>query len=217
MGIKVHTNQYWESATPHDRNGNSKCILMSQVLKIKQISFIPVMKQGSGYTFEHKTCRRTCLLSEFWTVEQWPGLSIIFWYLAWTVFSKKCFAFLQIVEHWEERIVSTICQYLLGLAIAEQSIGFEHRDMHSCNVSIGTMDTQTSDRVQLFRTFYFYGGTKYRQLLLYRTRIYRNSYIPDWGFQSLETVNSMFCTVRLFAYTGFLCTGLKISVPTSPV
>ena len=31
-----------------------------------------------------------------------------------------------------------------------------------------------------------------------------DSHIPNWGFQFLEKAYSMFCTVRLFAYTGFL-------------
>ena len=36
----------------------------------------------------------------------------------------------------------------------------------------------------------------YSQLLLYRTRLYRNSHIPDREFQSrAETAHSMFCTV----------------------
>ena len=46
---------------------------------------------------------------------------------------------------------------------------------------------------------------RYSQLVLYRTRLYRNAHIPDREFQSrTETAHSMFCTVRLFGYTGFL-------------
>ena len=56
------------------------------------------------------------------------------------------------------------------------------------------------------------------QLLLYRTRLYRNSHIPDREFQSrTETAHSMFCTVWLFGYTGFLIYRTRNLSPTQPV
>ena len=77
----------------------------------------------------------------------------------------------------------------------------------------------------LYKAFWVYTRsalvpTEYpSQLLLYRTRLYRNSHIPDREFQSrTETAHSMFCTVRLFGYTGFLIyRTLNLSLNPSPV
>ena len=60
--------------------------------------------------------------------------------------------------------------------------------------------------------------TLYSQLLLHRSRLYRNSHIPDREFQSLEKAYSMFCTVWLFGYTGFVvCRTLNLSPNQSSI
>ena len=52
----------------------------------------------------------------------------------------------------------------------------------------------------------------YSQLLLYRTRLYRSSHIPDREFQSRRNTSQYVLCSLIFGYTG-----LQILVPTSPV
>ena len=54
---------------------------------------------------------------------------------------------------------------------------------------------------------------QYSQLFLYRTRLYRNSHIPDpENFSpAAETAHSMFCTVWYSDIPDFLHTGLSKS------
>ena len=114
------------------------------------------------------------------------------------------------------QVVSSSLLFLLWCSIwLARSVGStEYSTTYYCASSKAVSVSVSS---QLLRSTLVPSTYLYSQLLLYRTRLYRNWHIPDyWEFQSrAETAHSMVCTVRLFGYTGFLIDRiLKILVPT---